>query len=193
MEELDALTLKRAQAGDRAAQETVLKRYVRPLHAFVRRAGLRDEADDATQELLARLLKVLPQFRPDGAATLTTWVFTVAHRWLLDVRKKRHLQVAPLDDGLEVADGALHLDVQLHGRQLGAELERAIALLPEAQRRVFVLFSIHHHPLEAIAEAEEIPMGTLKSRLHRARASLALALQPLLDDGNTGGHHARPA
>src|SRR5438128_1922014 len=103
MEELDAGSVQRAQQGDRSAQATFLRRYVKPLHAFLRRSGLEHDADDATQELLAKLLRVLPSFQPVGPATLTTWVFTVAHRWLVDEKRRRHLAVAPLDEGLDVA------------------------------------------------------------------------------------------
>ena len=64
--------------------------------------------------------------------------------------------------------------------------------LPEAQRRVFVLTQVHGQPLEAVAEVEGVPVGTLKSRLHRARAALAVTLQPILaqthrlDSGRAG-------
>jgi RNA polymerase sigma-70 factor (ECF subfamily) len=191
MQELDAVTVQRARRGDRAAQEIFLRRYVRPLHAFLRRSGLSHEADDATQELLAKLIRVLPQFDPNGTASLTTWVFTVAHRWLIDEKRKRHLSVAPLDEALQVADAQPRPDEQLASRQLRSELERAVSQLPEAQRRVFVLFNVHQHPLEQIAEVERVPMGTLKSRLHRARAALASALFPLLDDHRGGVDHVR--
>ncbi len=179
--ELDLLTVERARKGDRAAQTAFVRRYVRPLHAFVCRSGAPGEPDDLTQDLLAKLLGVLPRFDPRGPARLTTWVFTVAHRWLLDERKRRHLSLVDLDEGQQIADlqpGAEHL---LARKQLAGALEAAIGRLPDAQRRVFVLVQVHGQPLEAVAEVEGVPVGTIKSRLHRARAQLALWLGPALD------------
>ncbi len=178
--ELDRLTVERLRRGDRGAQDIFLRRYAPVMHAFVRRAGPVGDADDLTQELLEKLLTVVARFDFDGPAILTTWVFTVAHRWLLDEKKRRHLQLAPIDEGMEIADTRPTADVAVHQRQLDAALELALAKLPEAQRRVFVLTQVHGQPLEAVAEVEGVPVGTLKSRLHRARAALAVTLQPVL-------------
>lgn len=175
-EELDERTIDAARRGQKPAQDAFLRRYVRPLHALVYRLGARGEAEDLTQELLGKLLKVLPEFDPAGPAKLTTWVFTVAHRWLLDERKRRHLSLAPLEEGLQVADPHPPADELVLRKQLFTRLEAAILRLPDAQRRVFVLAQVHAQPLEAVAAAEGVPVGTLKSRLHRARAQLALEL-----------------
>src|SRR5436305_15283931 len=118
--ELDEVTLARARRGDRAAQDVFLRAYAPPLHALVRRTSVRGEADDLTQELLGKLLAALPRFDPAGPAKLSTWVYTIAQRWLIDVNRRRHLSVAPLEDGLGVADSAQRADKQLAGRQLGA-------------------------------------------------------------------------
>lgn len=189
--ELDVHTVVRAQRGDRRAQGAVLSRYAGPLHAFVRRTWPPgSDADDLVQSLLARLLEVLPRFDPKGPATLTTWVFTVAHRWLIDERRRRHLAVAPLDEGLEVEDPAPRPDARAADGELRGALEAAIGKLPDAQRRVFVLAHVHEQPLEAVAEVEGVPVGTVKSRLFRARAALALELGALLDERVEGGRHA---
>jgi len=173
----------RLRRGDRAAQDVFLRRYAPVMHAFVRRAGPRDaDVDDLTQELLEKLLGVVARFDFDGPAILTTWVFTVAHRWLLDEKKRRHLQLAAMDEGADVADPREGADASVHQQQLDAMLERALTQLPEAQRRVFVLTQVHGQPLEAVADVEGVPVGTLKSRLHRARAALAVTLQPVLTD-----------
>lgn len=189
MTELEPAVVARAQKGDRAAQDAFIRRYAGPLHSLVRRSAPELDTDDATQAVLEKLLEVLPRFSPDGPAQLTTWVFTIAHRFLLDARKKRHLAVAPLDDGLEVADTGPGAEQRVLDGQLQGELERALSELPEAQRRVFVLTQLHGHALETAAETEGIPMGTLKSRLFRARAALASRLSPLL--GQLGKTPAR--
>src|SRR5215472_14035639 len=124
--ELDHATIQRARRGDRAAQDAFLRRYGGPLHALLKRSGI-PSTEDAVQELLAKLLSVLPRFDPRGPAVLTTWVFTVAHRWLLDQRKRRHLTLVPLDETMEVADPRPIADQLVEQRQRDAALEAAIA------------------------------------------------------------------
>lgn len=129
------------------------------------------------QDVLRKLLEVLPSFDPNGSAQFTTWMFVVAHRAILDVRKRRHLAIAPLEDAVELADPVSGPARAVERRELRDALEEAIGALPEAQRRTFILAEVHDHPLEAIAKAEGIAVGTVKSRLHRARALLAQWLE----------------
>jgi|SRR5579871_4840440 len=190
---LDALTLRRAQRGDRDAQEAFLQRYVRPLRGLVLRAGPSGDVDDLTQDLMRKMLDALPRFRPEGSAQLTTWVFAVAQRWLIDVSRKRHLALVPLEQAAEVPDGAAPLDDQLTEQQLERRLELALRSLPEDQRRTFVLAQVYQRPLTEIAEAEAVPLGTVKSRLHRARAALVGQLGDVLQDRGGSRGSARRA
>lgn len=186
--ELDQATLARAQQGERTAQTAFLRRYAGPLRALVRRLGSGD-ADDQLQELFLTLLQALPRFVPAGPARLTTWVFAVAHKQLLAKRRRPQLTLLPIEEGASVADAAPALDVILSNKRLGILLEEALAQLSEAHRRVFVLTQLHQQPMESVAEVEGVPLGTIKSRLHRARAELVLLLGPALDVPE-GGRHA---
>lgn len=186
--ELDEETLARAQKGERAAQTAFLRRYAGPLRSLVRRLGSGD-ADDQLQELFLTLLQALPRFTPEGPARLTTWVFAVAHRQLIAGRRKARLTLVPMEEGAAVPDAGPSLDVLLGHKRLGVALEEALAKLSDAHRRVFVLTQLHHQPLESVAEVEGVPLGTIKSRLHRARAELVLLLGPALDLPE-GGRHA---
>lgn len=188
--ELDRITVERARQGDRRAQDAFLRRYVGPLHHFVRRSAAPGEPDDLVQELLGKLLVALPKFDPEGTATLTTWVFSVAHHWVIDLRRRRHLAVAPLEDGHAVADPSPGPEAIVHEHQLGKALELALQRLPEAQRRVFLLAQVHAQSLEAIAEVEGVPVGTIKSRLHRARAAIVAELA--VREAKEGKAHAQP-
>jgi RNA polymerase sigma-70 factor (ECF subfamily) len=183
--ELDPMTVRRAQRGDRSAQEAFLRRYAGPLHALIRRSGVPGDADDLTHDVLSRLMAALPKFDPAGAAALTTWVFTIAQRFVIDVSRKRHLQVAPLEAGSHVADERPGADALLERAELKVHLEAALTTLPVDQRRIFVLAQVHQRSLQEIADAEGVPIGTVKSRLHRARAALVAVLSPTL-----GGAHA---
>jgi RNA polymerase sigma-70 factor (ECF subfamily) len=184
--ELDRATLQRAQAGGKEAQSLFLRRYAGPLRALVRRLGGGGDLDDQLQELLLALLKALPRFRPEGPASLTTWVFAVAHRQLLAGRRRPRLQLVPLDEAADLAAGDPPVDQLLGDKRLGLSLEAALAQLSPAHRTVFVLTQLHQQPLEAVAEVEQVPLGTIKSRLHRARAELVLLLGPLLAEAGGG-------
>jgi len=105
--QLDPEVLRRAQAGEAAAQTPYLRRCAGPMRALVRRLGQRGEQDDQLQELLFTLLRALPRFSLEGPATLSTWTFAVAHRFLLAQRRKRRLELVPLDDATDVSDPAL--------------------------------------------------------------------------------------
>jgi len=172
--ELPAEVIRAAARGEARAREAVARRYAGPLCAFVRRAGV-TEPEDATQELLARLLEALPGFRTDGPATLSTFAFTLAHRYVIDVRRRRHLTLVPLDSAELPEDGAPSPERDASARAELARVEAAIAALPESFRRALLLVQVHGQPLEAVAELEGVPVGTIKSRLFRARAALAAA------------------
>ena len=188
--QIDTATLRLAQAGEPAAQTLFLRRCAGPMRALVRRIGSRNDVDDQLQELFVTLLGALPRFSPDGPATLSTWVFAVAHRSILSARRKRKLELVPLDDATEVSDMAPYADAIFARKELQQAIEIALGKLPEEQQRVFVLAQIHEQPLEQIAEVEEVPLGTVKSRLHRARAALVLLLCDRLDAPERGVRHA---
>jgi RNA polymerase sigma-70 factor (ECF subfamily) len=188
--DLSADIVRRAQGGDPEAQVAFLQAVSGPVRSLLYRLGVPGEAEDALQEVYAKLLDVLPAFRIEGPAKPTTWAYTVIHRWLLERRRKRHLALVPLEAGMDVADGAPAADEGVARRQLRERLDRAISRLPEEQRRVLVMTQLHGYPLEAFAREEGLPLGTVKSRLHRARAELALSLGKALDGLEEGGAHA---
>lgn len=188
MTELDPSTVRAAQRGHRAAQEAFVRRYAGPMRALARRGRVGADVDDTVHELLGKLLSALPKYSPDGPASLTTWVFTVAQRWLIDASRRPRLALVPLAQALEVPDAAPDAALRLERRQLGAQLEAALATLPPELERLFVLAQVHQRPLQELAEAEGLPLGTVKSRLHRARALLVASLWPALNEG--GDDHA---
>ncbi|MGV3624676.1 MAG: RNA polymerase sigma factor [Archangium sp.] len=173
--ELPREVVERACRGDRSAMSEVLSRYATPLHRLVRITLPAFDVDELTQALLARLVEVLPRFDPRGPATLTTWVFTVAHRFLLDERKRFRPKLVPGPDEPSTADdGAQHA----WRTELRGALEAALGKLPEEQRRAVVLVHVFDHALEEVAQVEGVPVGTIKSRLFRARVALARDLGP---------------
>ncbi len=197
---VDEPTLQQAQQGVPGAQTAFLREVGGLVASLVRRLGSKGDAEDQLHDVFLHLLEVLPRFDPHGSARLSTWVFTVTQRWLLMQRRKSAPTLVALDGGL-VSNVSTHDGVSgpsptatdyVQGRQLLALLERELDRLPEEQRRAFVLTQLHAQPLQAVADAEGVPLATLKTRLHRARAQLVLRLGPLLDRVApiAGGAHA---
>jgi RNA polymerase sigma-70 factor, ECF subfamily len=171
---LDDLTLRRAQAGEPAAWRVLVERFQSPVHALIWRllAGrAQHRAPDLTQETFVRVLRALPKFDPRGPAKLSTWILTIATR--LALNELRRPEPEPLS--IEPV-AATHGDTDLERKRLGEAIATAVAELPDAQRAVLVLREYHELDYGEIAEALELDVGTVKSRLSRARAALRAQL-----------------
>jgi RNA polymerase sigma-70 factor, ECF subfamily len=169
-ESLDELTLRRAQRGDERAWRDLIGRYQQPVHALIWRlmAGrARHRVEDLTQETFVRVLKALPAFDPAGSATLSTWILTIATRLVLN--ELRRPEAASLD---REPAGREQADADAERRRLAAAIASGMATLPDAQRAVLVLREYHELDYGEIAEALELDVGTVKSRLSRARAAM---------------------
>jgi RNA polymerase sigma-70 factor, ECF subfamily len=178
--ELDDLTLRRAIQGERAALDSFVERYHQPVHALVwRMACAQGEAHvaDLVQDALVRVLQALPRFDPAGPARLSTWVLTIATRVVLNDRRRpppptaKHEPPAYLDPATSAAE-----------RELGAAVADAILQLPEQQRIVLVLREYHDLDYGEIAKALEVDIGTVKSRISRARSAVRDLLARSLPD-----------
>lgn len=184
-DELDDLTLARARRGEPTACRALVLRYQRRVFALVGRLCARraDPAlvEDLAQETFLRAFRALPGFDPAGPARLSTWVLTIAARLALDEVRKR-----PATEPLEDAERRLAAPDATDGpaarRDLAAAIERALAALPPDFRAAFVLREYHDLEYAEIARALDVDLGTVKSRLSRARASLRAALREVCDD-----------
>lgn len=174
--ELDDLSLARARRGDAAACRALVKRYQRPVFALCSRmlgpAGRGALVEDTAQETFLRVFRALPGFKPGGSARLSTWILTLATRVCIDELRKR-----PPPDALpDVVVARERADAGLEARLLGDVLGRALSSLPADQRAVFLLRAYHELSYEEIAAAVSIEVGTVKSRLSRAKAALQRSL-----------------
>lgn len=112
----------------------------------------------------------------------------MAQRWLLMQRRRAAPTLVPLDGGLHVPSQERGAHEQVEDAQLLALLRAELARLPEEQRAVFELTQLAGQPIAELAALEGVPVATLKTRLHRARAQLVARLGPLLDRApKTGG------
>ena len=174
--EIDDLTLARARAGDDAARAALVDRYQRRLYALVARMMVtRPElVDDLAQEAFVKVLRGLPQFDSRGPARLSTWILTIAARTCLDVLKAKRPAAETIPESLAAASNPEDETAQ---RQMGRRVQEAMARLPEEMRAVVILRAYHDFDYDEIAAALGLELGTVKSRLGRARIALRDALE----------------
>ena len=169
-EPFDELALKRAQRGDERAWRDLIARFQGPVHALIWRlfAGrARHRVEDLTQETFVRVLRALPRFDPAGPAKLQTWILTIATR--LALNELRRPEPVTLDAETAALDRP---DVTAERRQLGSAIAQGVAQLAAPHRVVLVLREYHDLDYAEIAAVLELDVGTVKSRLSRARAAL---------------------
>ena len=170
--------LAAAKRGNREALERLLNRHTDRLFSVcMRMAPSRDEAEDLLQESLVRIIGALSQFR--GEAKISTWMLRVTVNTCLTVHRKRRTRQARVmalpdpeiartnEKGAE--PGALDAVEQ---RELMSRVKRVFAALPSHQRAILVLRDFQQLDYQEIATVLEVPVGTVKSRLFRARLAL---------------------
>lgn len=175
--ELDQVTLTRAQRGDERACRALVERYQRRVFALLSRfAGRQGRAvDDLAQETFLRVFRALPDFTAAGPARLSTWILTIATRLALDELRRKPARLAPLDQAAAVPAPA-RTDEPAERAALGRAIERAVRALSPDHQAVFLLREYHDLEYDEIARALDIDIGTVKSRLSRARTALREAL-----------------
>jgi RNA polymerase sigma-70 factor (ECF subfamily) len=151
--------------GDEAAFAALVRRYERPLHAFLARYTGGRDVDDLVQETWLRVVRAAGRF--DAGRRFSTWLFQIALNLGRDWRRR-----PPADpiDGERVT--ALRGPDPIAAADAVLDAERLLATLPEAQRAVVILRHFHDLGEDEVAAILEIPRGTVKSRLHHALARL---------------------
>lgn len=176
-EELDELTLRRAQRGDDDACRALVLRYQTPVFALISRMlgparpGL---VEDLAQETFLQVFRALSSFAPLGPARLSTWILTIASRRAIDELRKRPEPLEPLE--ADRLPGGERADQAVRRREIAVAIARAVGQLGPGYRAAFLLREYHGFDYADIARALDIDVGTVKSRLARARAALREAL-----------------
>lgn len=189
----DALLVARAQRGDPRAFELLVIKYQRRIERLVGRM-VRDEGlvQDIAQESFIRAYRALPQFRGDSA--FYTWLYRIAvntaKKALVDLKRdpvipESAMQVA--DDGdetsraqIEPSDGETP-DAVLASKEIAMAVNAAIEALSDDLRQAITLREIEGLSYDEIADVMNCPIGTVRSRIFRAREAIAERLRPLLD------------
>jgi RNA polymerase sigma-70 factor (ECF subfamily) len=172
MDELDERALlERCRSGDDTAFGELVDRYKDLVFAVVyRMTSDRTQVDDLAQEVFLKVYRGLPYFR--GEARLSTWIYRIVQNVCSQARSRQRPEV-PIDRGDDRPprdpgrpDGAF-ADLELRDR-----LEKAIAKLPENSRMLIAAHYLQGVQYEALAEALNIPLGTVKTHLYRAKRQL---------------------
>jgi RNA polymerase sigma-70 factor (ECF subfamily) len=183
---VDDLTLARAMRRDEAAFRTIVTRHESPVFALIGRILLcgrgQGLVEDLAQETFVRVYSGLPEFGRDGRWNLTGWILTIAARLALDELRKRPRRHEPLAQAADHPDERAHADAGMERRRIAHAISHAVEKLAPEYRAAFILREVHGLDYEAIAEALSIDLGTVKSRLSRARAALRAALAGLYDE-----------
>lgn len=179
-ERTDQLLVVRCQLGERAAFDDLIHRWSGSLHRYALKLGNDPElANDLTQDVWLRVIQGIARLRE--AAQFRPWLFGIAHRTFMDRLRIRY--ATPVDSGVDV-DEIASIDDSVTDENLGRTLTTNLALLPIVEREVLTLFYLEELSLGDIAYALGIPVGTVKSRLFRART--LLRKQILLEDSFHG-------
>ena len=189
VEQSDLELVKRAQRGERGAFDLLVLRYQHKVVKLVARL-LRDptEAEDVAQEAFVKAYRALASFRGDSA--FYTWLYRIAvntARNTMASRQRRPLDYeADLSESEQsaVASRMSHSDTPeatALSDEIHATVNRAVADLPEDLRTAIILREIEGLSYEEIAAAMDCPVGTVRSRIFRAREAIDRNLKPLLD------------
>ncbi|MFI6146947.1 sigma-70 family RNA polymerase sigma factor [Streptomyces sp. NPDC051109] len=175
-----------ARDGDPVAVD----RFVRALHRDVRRyvaylSADPQSADDLTQETFLRALGSLPRF--EGRSSARTWLLSIARRTVVDSlrHKAARPRISDRDDWQTAAERAQPRD--LPGFEDGIALAELLGTIPAERREVFVLTQVLGLPYAEAASALGCPIGTVRSRVARARTSLLALLADADTDADTAG------
>ena len=187
----DADVVVLAQQGREAAFQELIRRYERPVFSLIfRMVRDRETAEDLSQETFIKVLNHIDKYRPEFK--LSSWLFKIANNVAIDHMRKRHVETISMDGSphaRSVAEAeASSFDVEARGetaleemesKELGTAIERAIARLRPEYRSCIMLRHVEGRSYEEIAATLDLPLGTVKTYIHRARHELRKELEHL--------------
>jgi RNA polymerase sigma-70 factor (ECF subfamily) len=190
--DVDAELVARVQNGDKKAFDLLVLKYQRKIMRLLSRM-IRDpaETEDVAQEAFIKAYRALPQFRGDSA--FYTWLYRIAintaRNWLATNKRRPNTSSSVENEEGETFDQSDNLtdnstpESELASREIAQTVNRAIEDLPEELRNAIVMREIDGMSYEDIAQSMNCPIGTVRSRIFRAREAIATRLRPIM--GNT--------
>ncbi|MFN8665726.1 MAG: sigma-70 family RNA polymerase sigma factor [Gemmatimonadaceae bacterium] len=185
----DADLVALAQEGREAAYRELVRRYERPVFSLIfRMVRDREVSEDLAQDTFIKVLNHIDKYRPEFK--LSSWLFKIANNVAIDHLRKRQLETVSIDgspNALSAAEmEATSFDVvarqetaleEMEARELGSAIERAIQKLRPEYRACIMLRHVEGRSYEEIAATLDLPLGTVKTYIHRARHQLRDALE----------------
>jgi RNA polymerase sigma-70 factor, ECF subfamily len=180
-----------ARAGEEAAYRELIRRYERPLFSLLyRMVRDRELAEDLAQETFVKALNAIESYRPEFK--FSSWIFKIANNAAIDHLRRRELDTLSLEGSpqaetpeaieataLQIGDRQESALDEVEARELGGQIEAAIAQLRPEYRSCILLRHVEGRAYEEIAEILNLPLGTVKTYIHRARNELRQALAHL--------------
>lgn len=184
----DADIVALSQQGHEAAFRELIRRYERPVFSLIfRMVRDRELAEDLSQDTFVKVLNHIDRYRPEFK--LSSWLFKIANNVAIDHLRRRQLDTVSMSGSphAETADAieATSFDIvaqqesaldEMEARELGSAIERAIARLRPEYRSCIMLRHVEGRSYEEIAATLDLPLGTVKTYIHRARHELRRAL-----------------
>lgn len=181
----DAELVRRCLSGDQRACRDLVRRYERPVYSVLMRVVRRSEdAEDLVQETFVKVFRALDRYDPERS--FAAWIFTIASRLAIDQFRRRRIQTVSLNYSepgsneertMDVEDTGLKPDEITSNAEEEVRTSELIDSLPEHYRIVVLLRHQQDLSYEEISEALNLPLGTVKARIHRARALLKDRIQ----------------
>lgn len=187
----DADVVRLAQQGRELAFRELVRRYERPVFSLVyRMVRDRELAEDLSQDAFIKVLNHIDRYSPEFK--FSSWLFKIANNIAIDHLRRRHLDTISMDGSpnatsasdveatsFELADQGENALDELTAKELGSAIERAIASLRPEYRNCIMLRHVEGRSYEEIAATLDLPLGTVKTYIHRARHQLRDALEHL--------------
>lgn len=178
--EIDFTLMRAVQAGDMGAYNSLVSRYQdRLMNVIGRMLSSSEEAEDVVQETFVRVYQHRNSFNFHHC--LSTWIYTIALNLARnELRKRRKFKFFDIDD-MQGNESAFAVDPTVPSRMPEA-IQAALKTLPEKYRLAFVLRDMEELPYEEVAKVLNVPLGTVKSRVNRARLMLRESLLPKMEE-----------
>ncbi len=185
VEQEDGQLIRSACQGDAAAYGALVRKYqARLCTSLTHVCGSLDDAEDVAQEAFVQAYVKLRTFA--GGSAFYTWLYRIAVNAAISKRRRRREQTSVESKreelGLEPLDDGERADERMLREERAAQVQRALARLSEEHRTILVLREIDDCDYDEIAQVLQLPVGTVRSRLHRARLQLKEQLDAVLGD-----------
>jgi RNA polymerase sigma-70 factor (ECF subfamily) len=177
-----------AKQGDESAYRELIRRYERPVFSLIyRMVRHRELAEDLSQETFIKVLNAVQSYRPEFK--FSSWVFKIANNAAIDHLRRRELDTLSLEGSphaetpemveataLQVSERQESQLEEVENRELGGQIEEAIQRLRPEYRSCILLRHVEGRTYEEIADVLGLPLGTVKTYIHRARNELRIML-----------------